>query len=78
MYKLIVTHIEKYGINIERSDTTGEIYLKASRVDGLDESLEYATDIYDKIRYGGKIPDEMEYNKFEEKFAHTVDILKKK
>lgn len=78
MYKLIVTHIEKYGINIEKSDTTGEIYLKASEVDGIRESLEYATDVYDKIRYGEKVPDETEYNKFEEKFTHTVDILKKK
>ena len=78
MYKLTVNYIIKSGIDIKRSDTTKEIYQKALEIDGLQESLGFATDIYNKIRYGGKVPDDAEYIKFEEKFSSTVDILKKK
>ena len=78
MYKLVVNYIENYGIKISKSDTTGEIYVKGSEVEGLKENLGYTTDIYNKIRYGKRVPDETEYGKFEETFAHIVNILKKK
>ncbi|HHV95918.1 MAG TPA: hypothetical protein GXX37_05510 [Clostridiaceae bacterium] len=78
MYKLIVNYIKNYGIDIKKSDTTGEIYIKASRIDGIKDDLNYATNVYNKVRYGKKVPDEAEYSKFEEFFTDMVNILKRK
>jgi len=78
MYKLIVNNIKNYGIDIKKSDTTGEIYAKASEINDIEENLRYTTNVYNKVRYGKKDPDETEYNKFEEFFSNMTSILRKR
>lgn len=62
-YRIIVMMLKEHIIAVSDTDTTGDIYRKASRAMEMPERvemLEKATCLYDRVRYGAVIPDECE------------------
>lgn len=78
MYAVILHHIGIKGVKISKSDTTYEIYKRASQIENLDEIMKYITIVYDKVRYGEKTPDKAELECYQDSVKQAVDILKSK
>jgi len=78
MYATILHHLRIKGVKILKSDTTHEIYGKIPQVENLDKAMEYITGVYDKVRYGEKIPEKAELEHYLDRAGQTVDILKSK
>lgn len=65
-------------INLLKSDTTHEIYKKIPQTENLGEIMGYITKVYDKVRYGEKTPERIEFEYYEDKAKEAVDILRSK
>ncbi|NSW89498.1 MAG: hypothetical protein HPY74_02250 [Firmicutes bacterium] len=78
MYAGILQHLKAKGINLLKSDTTHEIYKKIPQTENLGEIMGYITKVYDKVRYGEKTPERIEFEYYEDKAKEAVDILRSK
>lgn len=65
------------GIDIRKSNTTGEIYAKSLRIKGIENYFSKITVTYDSVRYGDKIPDSLEVSDIEGSYSKTIEMLKK-
>ena len=63
-------------VSVSASDTTGEIYLKALSIKGLDKNFKEITEIYDFVRYKDILPGREELIKAEENYHIISDIIK--
>lgn len=76
LYAGILHTIRTKGIVLLKSDTTGEILKKLPGDKGLGEMMGYVTEVYDKVRYGEKTVDSLEFDCYREKAGQVVDMLK--
>jgi hypothetical protein len=75
-YKNILKLLVVKRITIKTSDTTGEIYCKSLRIEGISPSIDELTQVYNGVRYGERIPGDMEFQKAEDSYDGVVHILK--
>jgi hypothetical protein len=76
IYGSVLGMLHIFGINIEKSDTTSEIYVKSQQICGIDKPLSMLTGIYNRVRYGNSIPDKVEIIATDEYYSNTVELLK--
>ncbi|HHY23887.1 MAG TPA: hypothetical protein GX527_06570 [Clostridiaceae bacterium] len=72
MYAVILHHLRIKGVRILKSDTTHEIYEKTPKIENLDGVMKYITIVYDKVRYGEKIPDKAELDHYQDSVRQAV------
>ncbi len=75
MYGILLQMLEASGIALEKSDTTLEIYKKSNRVNRLPEPLLPVTNLYNKVRYGGGIPDKTSLSSYENNYLEASAII---
>lgn len=78
MYGILIIMLEAHGIALEKYDTTSDIYSKSSRIDRLPEPFLPVTNLYNKVRYGGDIPDIASLSSYEIKYNEASGIIKDK
>ncbi len=78
MYGILLKMLEACGIGLEKSDTTTEIYRKSGRIGKLPEPFLPVTSLYNKVRYGGDIPDKAGLAEYEMKYNEASGIIKGK
>jgi len=71
MYSILLRMLPTVGINPEHSDTTLEIVRKASAEEEVCKELVPFTDIYNRVRYGGRGLEQEETGKAEDHFARA-------
>lgn len=76
MYSLTVRNIANSGINISRADTPRQIKEKCQGNKDMNSSLEYNTDLYEKVRYGNIKTEESEFTRYKMEFDRLLEILK--
>jgi len=69
--------LEAYGIILEKSDTTMEIYRKSNRIERLSGPFLPVTNLYNEVRYGGSIPDKAGLSSYEIKYNEASVIIKR-
>jgi len=77
VYRLIIFILVGRNVEIGTNDTTGEILRKSRSVTGREGNFEQITGIYDKVRYGDRIPEDREIADVERNYSELVEILKK-
>lgn len=77
IYRILLEKIQFKRVVIKNSDTTGEIYAKALKIDGIKFSFKDITDIYNVVRYKEEAPGVEEIEKAEMNFSVISDIIKK-
>lgn len=79
-YRLLMMAANSQGSGLVPSDTTGRI-LEKSRESVLESAFSQANPVYDRVRYGGFVPDAAELSGFAagvEEGCLSVDVKKKK
>jgi hypothetical protein len=76
IYGSVLGMLHIFGINIEKSDTTSEIYIKSKQIYGIDKPLSMLTGIYNAVRYGSSIPDKAVLTETDEYYSSAVELLK--
>jgi hypothetical protein len=77
MYGILLKMLESCGVNLEKYDTTLEIYSKSSCIDKLSEPFLPVTEQYNKVRYGGSLPDKASLSSYEIKYNEATGIIGK-
>jgi hypothetical protein len=77
IYASFINMLGGSDIRINKSDTTREIYEKASGITGVEVPLKRLTRIYDNVRYGDRVPDNEEVLESEEDYIEIAAKLKK-
>ena len=77
MYGILLKMLEAYGIILEKSDTTMEIYRKSNRIERLSGPFLPVTNLYNEVRYGGSIPDIAGLSSYEIKYDEASGIIKR-
>lgn len=75
LYKMVLFLLANKEIDIQSADTTGEIYKKACSVNKLDGFADL-TEVYDEVRYGDVVPDEIKVNMVENRYCELDKRLK--
>lgn len=75
MYGLILDMLPVRGIRPRSTDTTGEILVRASCAEDLN-SLHPFTEIYDRVRYGGTVPDKETLTRAEAYYSKASEAIK--
>lgn len=77
-YAAVLQCVKSRGISISVADTARDIYNKLPDNENLNEVMSYVTEVYEKVRYGGKTPKVEEFENYKNKARQAVDILKSK
>ena len=78
LYHAIIEALINRDIDIQKSDTTGEICMKSEQAEGAIDYVHTATAVYDKVRYGNEVPKLSEVSQVETSYAKLANILKKR
>lgn len=76
-YGSILCMLPVCGVEVEPSDTTGEVYRKSRHIQGVESPLAILTALYNRVRYGGFKPAADELDGAEDSYYKTADILRK-
>lgn len=76
MYLILLKLLEAYGVELDKSDTTSEIYNKTKGVENLSVPFHPITSLYNKVRYGGEIPDHKSLTSFEARYNEASGIIR--
>lgn len=76
IYGILLKMLEVCGVMKEKADTTGEIYMKSGKVEGVNIPFHSITSLYDRVRYGGRTPDRTELSAYEENYAAAAEKIK--
>lgn len=75
-YGFIIEQLVNKEIKINKSDTTGQIYLKSKKLPGAEGHVMKITHMYEYVRYGEKIPLETEVSLAENCCHEIITVLK--
>lgn len=75
-YCIVLGMLVNKNIAIDRCDTTGEIYRKSLKIEGIINYFKKLTDTYEKVRYGDKIPETGEVAEAESAYSSIVKTVK--
>lgn len=77
LYGLILKYMRAKGMDIKKSYSTGEIYKRAKEIDQLDEPFREITSVYDKVKYGEKMPNVDQVDSAKDNTIKSIEILSK-
>ncbi|MDQ2084931.1 hypothetical protein RBH29_00575 [Herbivorax sp. ANBcel31] len=77
LYGFILKNMSIKGINIEKSYSTGEIYKKAEKINQLDRPFRKVTSMYDRVKYGEKIPYSSQVDDTKNNVVESIKIIKR-
>lgn len=77
LYSFILKYMSAKGVDIKKSYSTGEIYKKAKEIDQLDEPFGEITSVYDRVKYGDKIPKVSQVDDTKSNTIKSIEIIKK-
>ena len=77
MYGILLKMLEACGVALEKSDTTSEIFSKANGIHGLSEPFLPVTEQYNRVRYGGSLPDKASLSSYETNYNEAFGIIGK-
>ncbi len=77
LYGLILKYMSAKGVDIKKSYSTGEIYKKAKEIDQLDEPFWEITSLYDRVKYGDKMPKVSQVDNTKENTIKSIEIINK-
>jgi len=76
LYYLILKMLPGKSVQIDASNTTGEIYRKSLQIEGIERDFHRITQIYENVRYGESMPGSDEVEDALSKFSSVHEVLK--
>lgn len=77
LYGFILKYMNVKGVEIKKSYSTGEIYKKAKESVQLDKPFREITSVYDRIKYGDKMPKVGQVDSTKDNTVKSIEIIKK-
>lgn len=77
LYGLILKFMSAKGVAIKKSYSTGEIYKKAEEIDQLGKPFSEITKVYDRVKYGDKMPNDSEVDNAKDNTLKSIEIIKR-
>lgn len=77
LYGFILKCMSAKGVDIKKSYTTEEIYKKAKEINQLDAPLREITSLYDRVKYGDKMPKDSQVDDAKSNTIKSIEIINK-
>ncbi|HHX18654.1 MAG TPA: hypothetical protein GX727_07325 [Clostridium sp.] len=77
LYGFVLKYMYIKGMDIKKSYSTGEIYKKVREIEQLDKPFSEITSVYDRVKYGDKMPEINQVDETKSNTVKSINIIKK-